>query len=187
MESFIKLKNFSGWPLHGRELLQRRNTDVYNMRICHLSTQAANLNRLSMSRNLATNSARVYVDYDISTPPPHPGNAWTRFVCISDTHSRVFSVPDGDVLLHSGDLSSWGHPEQLEVTLAWLRKLPHSQKVCAFLVPTGWPPLQTLTLTCSSSSESSLETTMYASSPISYMRRPKNNVKAMSGRQSFRG
>lgn len=84
-----------------------------------------------MSMNLTTSTARVYVDYDQSIPPPHPGTDWTRFVCISDTHSRVFPVPNGDILLHSGDLSSWGHPHQLEFTLAWLKSLPHSQKVCA--------------------------------------------------------
>jgi hypothetical protein len=77
----------------------------------------------------ATTRACVYADYDITAPPPHPGDGWTRFVCISDTHSKRFPVPDGDVLLHSGDLSSHGHPGQLKVTIDWLHSLPHPAKV----------------------------------------------------------
>lgn len=78
---------------------------------------------------MLANSARVYTDYEDAAPPSHPGKSWTRFICISDTHSRTFSVPEGDVLLHSGDLSSWGHPEQLKFTLAWLCSLTHPIKM----------------------------------------------------------
>ncbi|KAG5718682.1 Metallophosphoesterase domain-containing protein 1 [Termitomyces sp. T112] len=73
--------------------------------------------------------AEVYVDYELASPPPHPGSGWTRFVRISDTHSRLFPVPDGDVLLHAGDLSSWGHPSQVDLTLKWLQKLGHPAKI----------------------------------------------------------
>ncbi|KAF8078148.1 Metallo-dependent phosphatase-like protein [Lyophyllum atratum] len=79
--------------------------------------------------NISTDFARVFVDYEQASPPAHPGNGWTRFVCVSDTHSRIYAVPEGDVLLHAGDLSSWGHPEQLEVTLTWLRTLEHPCKI----------------------------------------------------------
>lgn len=72
---------------------------------------------------------RVYLDYDQESIPPHPGPNWTRFVCISDTHSRVFSIPAGDVLLHAGDLSSWGHPHQLHTTLLWLKSQKHPTKI----------------------------------------------------------
>ena len=74
-------------------------------------------------------TSRVYDSFDIDNTPPHPGSTWTRFVCISDTHSREYEVPPGDVLLHSGDLSSWGEPKQLEKTLKWLDKLPHPTKM----------------------------------------------------------
>ena len=74
-------------------------------------------------------TSRVYTKYEISCPPPHPGPAWTRFVCISDNHSETFNVPPGDVLLHSGDLSSWGYVDQLEETIQWLIGLPHPVKV----------------------------------------------------------
>jgi hypothetical protein len=78
--------------------------------------------------NLAIES-RVYVDYDRGAAPPHPGKTWTRFVCISDTHSRRFKIPSGDVLLHAGDLSSWGYADQLDRTMAWLKSLEHPMKM----------------------------------------------------------
>jgi hypothetical protein len=56
------------------------------------------------------NKVKVYTSViDKETVPPHPGPEWTRFVLISDTHSRTqYPVPEGDVLIHAGDLSSWG-------------------------------------------------------------------------------
>jgi hypothetical protein len=77
---------------------------------------------------LETSSARIYHDYNDGAPA-HPGCGWTRFVCLSDTHSRQFEVPPGDVLLHAGDLSSYGHYEQLNVTLDWLKTLEHPTKM----------------------------------------------------------
>jgi 3',5'-cyclic AMP phosphodiesterase CpdA len=77
-------------------------------------------------------SAQIWNNYDVNHVPPHPGEGWTRFVCISDTHSRKFNVPPGDVLLHAGDLSSWGYPEQIEFTLTWLRSLAHPIKMYVF-------------------------------------------------------
>jgi hypothetical protein len=61
--------------------------------------------------------------------PPHPGQGWTRFVCVSDTHSETFPLPAGDVLIHAGDLSAWGRVGQLNVTLDWLLSLPHPTKM----------------------------------------------------------
>ncbi len=78
---------------------------------------------------MASQNARVYLYYDMENPPAHPGDKWTRFICMSDTHSDIFPVPDGDVLLHSGDLSSWGYLSQLEKTMNWLKTLPHPVKM----------------------------------------------------------
>ncbi|KAI6116921.1 Metallo-dependent phosphatase-like protein [Pisolithus croceorrhizus] len=61
--------------------------------------------------------------------PPHPGAGWTRFVCISDTHSGIFRLPPGDVLLHAGDLSSYGALPQLTRTVDWLKSLKHPVKI----------------------------------------------------------
>ncbi|CAL1705372.1 unnamed protein product [Somion occarium] len=77
-----------------------------------------------------SSTARIFPIYDPKNPPEHPGEEWTRFVCISDTHSHThYNVPPGDVLLHAGDLSSWGSYPQLAKTVNWLRTLPHPVKV----------------------------------------------------------
>jgi hypothetical protein len=86
---------------------------------------------LQDSEGFHTPSARVYTSYDPANPPSHTGENWTRFVCISDTHSRTFSVPSGDVLLHSGDLSRLGREDEIRVTIEWLHSLDHGVKMCA--------------------------------------------------------
>ena len=57
------------------------------------------------------------------TIPNHPGSdQWTRFVLLSDTHSKTsYNVPSGDVLIHAGDLSSWGRPDKLQVIKSILK------------------------------------------------------------------
>jgi hypothetical protein len=73
----------------------------------------------------------VHLEYDIHNPPPPPTESdWTRFICISDTHSRVFPVPPGDVLLHSGDLTNTGTLQETERTMNWINGLPHKTKMC---------------------------------------------------------
>lgn len=54
-----------------------------------------------------------------------------RIVCLSDTHHLFspLSVPEGDLLLHAGDLTEQGRPEELIAVAAWLRQLPHRHKV----------------------------------------------------------
>lgn len=54
-----------------------------------------------------------------------------RIVCVSDTHGqgRSLAVPNGDVLVHAGDLTGMGHLGQLAKEAAWLRTLPHRTKV----------------------------------------------------------
>ncbi|KAG2366823.1 Metallo-dependent phosphatase-like protein [Suillus spraguei] len=79
---------------------------------------------------------RIYRE-GIDIIPPHPGSDWTRFVCISDTHSRTFRIPTGDVLLHAGDLSSWGSLSQLFITVEWLKSLDHPMKMRITLICNG--------------------------------------------------
>jgi Icc-related predicted phosphoesterase len=52
-------------------------------------------------------------------------------VILSDTHGRHtdLAVPEGDVLLHAGDLTGRGTLEQLRTAAHWLRTLPHRHKV----------------------------------------------------------
>ena len=53
-----------------------------------------------------------------------------RLVLISDTHGRHgFAVPEGDVLIHAGDLSMRGELAEIELFDACLASLPHEHKV----------------------------------------------------------
>lgn len=48
----------------------------------------------------------------------------TRFVCISDNHDNYdFTLPDGDILLHSGDFTQNGTEQEIEKFLNWLKTL----------------------------------------------------------------
>lgn len=48
----------------------------------------------------------------------------TRIVCISDTHTRRdFKVPDGDILIHAGDLTFQGTLEEIAKEAQWLKAL----------------------------------------------------------------
>lgn len=79
--------------------------------------------------NIATECTRVYTEYDVANPPLPAGPGWTRFICISDTHNRKFEVPDGDVLLHGGDLTAYGASNELRKAIDWLSSLMHSNKM----------------------------------------------------------
>ncbi|KAI0941226.1 hypothetical protein AcW1_005006 [Taiwanofungus camphoratus] len=83
----------------------------------------------SPATTLSSPTAVVHLEYNITDPPPKPSAAWTRFICISDTHSRRFPVPDGDVLLHSGDLTAAGTYSDFHSTMEWLVDLPHPKKI----------------------------------------------------------
>lgn len=54
-----------------------------------------------------------------------------RLVLLSDTHDRHadIDVPDGDVLIHAGDFTSRGRPEEVASFGAFLAELPHRHKV----------------------------------------------------------
>lgn len=53
-----------------------------------------------------------------------------RIVCISDTHlNHNFHVPDGDVLVHAGDLTYIGNLGELGTAAEWLHSLPHPVKI----------------------------------------------------------
>lgn len=63
-----------------------------------------------------------------STPRPSPSPI--RVVCISDTHTHIPSeVPDGDLLIHAGDMTNTGSVEEIQAQIDWLSSLPHSEIV----------------------------------------------------------
>ncbi|KAJ5152660.1 uncharacterized protein N7482_009138 [Penicillium canariense] len=65
------------------------------------------------------------------SPRPSPPNARPiRVVCISDTHTLEWpDIPDGDLLIHAGDLANDGSVREIQAAVDWLRSLPHPQKV----------------------------------------------------------
>ena len=54
-----------------------------------------------------------------------------RCVAISDTHSMEarISIPDGDLLIHAGDLLGAGRLQEIELFDQFLGSLPHRHKV----------------------------------------------------------
>jgi hypothetical protein len=54
-----------------------------------------------------------------------------RIVCISDTHSlhRQIKIPDGDVLIHAGDITREGEVDTVYDFSIWLASLPHKHKL----------------------------------------------------------
>lgn len=67
-----------------------------------------------------------------------------QVACISDTHTRkLSSVPDGDILLHAGDLTNAGTVEEIQEAIDWLKTLPHKYKVVIAGNHDGWLDEQT--------------------------------------------
>lgn len=54
-----------------------------------------------------------------------------RLVLISDTHGLHdrLTIPDGDVLIHAGDMSNGGEPEEIREFGEWLATLSHRNKI----------------------------------------------------------
>lgn len=54
-----------------------------------------------------------------------------QIVFISDTHGKhdQIAVPQGDILIHAGDICSTGTREEAEAFLEWFAGQPHPQKV----------------------------------------------------------
>ena len=50
-------------------------------------------------------------------------------ICISDTHNSQAALPDGDVLIHAGDLTQGGTFSELQAALDWLQAQPHAHKI----------------------------------------------------------
>jgi hypothetical protein len=52
-----------------------------------------------------------------------------RVVCISDTHTNTPHIPNGDILIHAGDLTNAGTVEEIQRQIDWLDSLPHREKI----------------------------------------------------------
>ncbi|KAM7202052.1 calcineurin-like phosphoesterase [Rhypophila sp. PSN 637] len=83
-------------------------------------------------------------------PPPRPPSSSVsgagveqekgpiRVVCLSDTHDQTLAVPDGDLLVHAGDLTQDGSRESIQKQIDWLDGLPHRHKVFVGGNHDGW-------------------------------------------------
>lgn len=53
-----------------------------------------------------------------------------KVVCISDTHDVHYpELPEGDMLIHAGDVSLNGSPQEITRFLDWFEKQPHRHKI----------------------------------------------------------
>lgn len=52
-----------------------------------------------------------------------------RVVCISDTHTHRKRIPDGDILIHAGDLTNAGTVAEIQGELDWVRSQHHAYKI----------------------------------------------------------
>ena len=54
-----------------------------------------------------------------------------KIVLISDTHTKhnQIKVPDGDMIIHAGDLSSRGRKNEIRAFFHWFKELPHKYKI----------------------------------------------------------
>ncbi|PGH01227.1 hypothetical protein AJ79_07999 [Helicocarpus griseus UAMH5409] len=71
---------------------------------------------------------KTYIRFQPSPVSPLIANG-IKVVCISDTHNSTPEVPDGDLLIHAGDLTKDGTYTELQAQLDWLTSLPHPHKV----------------------------------------------------------
>lgn len=65
----------------------------------------------------------------MSSQPTREAIDKIQVVCISDTHNAQPPVPDGDLLIHAGDLSSSGSADEIRTNIDWISSLPHPIKI----------------------------------------------------------
>jgi len=73
--------------------------------------------------------------------PQRPWQAWSRAHRRGGgtyTFVQELIVPDGDVLVHAGDLCRAGTLDELAGTAAWLAALPHRHKIVVAGNHDGW-------------------------------------------------
>ncbi|KAF9356581.1 Metallophosphoesterase mpped2 [Mortierella sp. AD094] len=62
-----------------------------------------------------------------NVPVEKPGPNWLRVVCISDTHNTTdannYPIPEADVLVHAGDLTTLGTTAQIDQFVGWIKSL----------------------------------------------------------------
>ncbi|KAJ4397175.1 hypothetical protein N0V93_001399 [Gnomoniopsis smithogilvyi] len=52
-----------------------------------------------------------------------------KLVCVSDTHNSKPELPEGDILVHAGDMSQYGTFDEIQAQLSWLAAQTHKHKI----------------------------------------------------------
>jgi len=81
------------------------------------------------SENLKKIKVHIY-NSNNDIPPKEPNS--TRFVAISDTHSKQYKMtelPMGDVLLHAGDFTMTGFIKEIKDFAKYIKMQPHKHKI----------------------------------------------------------
>ena len=60
---------------------------------------------------------------------PSKPRAQISIVCVSDTHSKTLALPQGDILIHAGDLSHGGSLAEIQDTIDWLKVQPFKETI----------------------------------------------------------
>ncbi|KAI0362286.1 Metallo-dependent phosphatase [Trametes cingulata] len=81
---------------------------------------------------IARMAYRLYASLLYQQKTYRPDVPTIRIVCISDTHglhSRLPPLPDGDILVHAGDLTNSGTEKEVRRALDWLRTTRFQHKI----------------------------------------------------------
>ena len=74
-------------------------------------------------------ACKLYAWHQRRTPAPPPYLDRVTITCIADTHNTQPALPDGDILIHAGDLTRSGTFAELQATLSWLQQQSHKTKI----------------------------------------------------------
>ena len=72
---------------------------------------------------------QLYTSSWVPMIPAQPLSNPVSVVCVSDTHNCQPVLPDGDILIHTGDLTQSGSYGELQATVDWLLAQPHATKI----------------------------------------------------------
>lgn len=84
---------------------------------------------LFIAAPIKTLATHLYSFQQRTAPLPEYQLGGIVVVCVSDTHNTQPAVPDGDLLIHAGDLTQSGSFNELQAAINWLDSLPHRYKV----------------------------------------------------------
>jgi len=85
-----------------------------------------------------TQNPKSFQHHEIPKVEINPGGTKSiRIVCLSDSHARFKDwakkpIPDGDILIHSGDISNTGQDSEYDHFNKFISGLPHKHKILVF-------------------------------------------------------